>query len=136
MGITSVSDYGIYVNIGTLVTLVLASSGIVWKFSINEKENREWTESLIENIRRDMTNNERENLGRLEVLQKETGEMGHALRTKVHEVETWSRDNFVRKESFEMVINRIEKSIDKMSDKIESKIDKLEGKIDSLPHQS
>ena len=104
---TSVADYGIYVNIGTLVTLVLASGGIVWKFSRNERENREWTESLIENLRQDILNVERISIGRSESLQKEAGEMGHALRTKIHEIETWSRDHFVRKESFEFVVNRI-----------------------------
>ena len=117
-------EYVIYLNVGTLVSLVLAAGGIVWKFSQIEKENREWTEALVDNIRRDLLENERGGIARAEELRQETGEVGHALRNKIHEMETWNRDTFVRKESFELVINRIEKFIEKSTDKLEAKIDK------------
>ena len=118
------SELGIYLNIGTLVTLIGATGSIVWKFSLIEKDNREWTEALIDNLRRDMTDLERGNIAKTEELRKETGEMGHSLRTKIHEIETWNRDTFVRNETFESVISRIEKSIEKFSEKLEEKLDK------------
>lgn len=118
------ADYGIYLSFGTLVALVFGTGGIVWKFSRIEKENREWAEALIDNLRRDTLQLEREGVGRAEALRQETGEVGHALRSKIHEVETWNRDTFVRKDSFNMVISRIEGALEKMGDRLESKIDK------------
>lgn len=125
MGIQGVADYGVYISIGTLVSLVLGTGSIVWKFSRLEKENREWTEALIDNLRRDLYTAEREGIARADQLRQETGEIGHALRTKVHETETWNRDTFVRKDTFENVVNRIEKFIEKSADKLEAKLDKI-----------
>lgn len=125
MGIQGVADYGVYISIGTLVSLVLGTGSIVWKFSRLEKENREWTEALIDNLRRDLYTAEREGIARADQLRQETGEVGHALRNKVHETETWNRDTFVRKDTFENVVNRIEKFIEKSADKLEAKLDKI-----------
>lgn len=125
MGIQGVADYGVYISIGTLVSLVFGTGTIVWKFSRLEKENREWTEALIDNLRRDLYTAEREGIARADQLRQETGEVGHALRNKVHETETWNRDTFVRKDTFENVVNRIEKFIEKSADKLEAKLDKI-----------
>lgn len=62
-------------------------------------------------------------------MRREIGETFHAQRTKIHEIETWSRDTFVRKDSFEIVIGRLEKTIEKLGDKLESKLDRLDQKI-------
>lgn len=117
-------EYGIYVGVGSLFTLVSTIIGIMWKFARLQKENRDWTEALVDNLRRDLTDLERGSLGRAEILTRETGELGHALRTKIHEAETWNRDTFVRKDSFETVITRIEKTFEKGIDKLEDKIEK------------
>ena len=118
------ADYGIYLSIGTLASLITATASFTWKFAQAEKANREWTEALIENMRHSMTELDRETLGRFEQLRQETGEQGHALRTKIHEVETWSRDNFVRNEYFEAAMVRLTSSIEKIGDKLEAKIDR------------
>lgn len=62
-------------------------------------------------------------------LHREIGETFHAQRTKIHEIEMWTRDTFVRKDSFEIVVGRLEKSIEKMTDRLETKIDRLDEKI-------
>lgn len=42
-----------------------------------------------------------ENIGEMgEVLRREFGETGTALRQKMHDMETWNRDTFLRRQSF------------------------------------
>jgi hypothetical protein len=71
----------------------------------------------------------RESLDRGDTLRHEFGETAAALRTKIHDVETWNRDTFVRKDSFEMVIGRLEKSLEKLGDKIEDRIERLADRL-------
>jgi exonuclease VII small subunit len=52
---------------------------------------------------------------------REFGETIRALKEHVHRIETWARDEFVRKASFEGAVSRIERSIERM----EKKIDKI-----------
>jgi hypothetical protein len=121
-----VADTGIYVAIGTFCLALLAYAvKLTWQVSRIEQEQREYTDAQVDNLKRDMTNLERDSVGRGDNIRQETGEMGAALRQKVHEMETWNRDTFVRKDSFELVVGRIEKSIEKMTDKLEDKIDKM-----------
>lgn len=117
-------DVGTSISVVSLLGLLVTVASTVWKFSQTEKQNREWVEAQIENVRHDMDAVEQGSIVRADSLRSETGEMGHALRTKIHEVEMWSRDTLVRKDSFEMVIGRLEKSIEKLTDKLETKIDR------------
>lgn len=134
------AEYGIYLSFGTLFAVVSGVAAVVWKLSRIEKEIREDVEAQvkdvrdnidahIDNVQRDVKNLDRESAGRAETLRHETGEMGSAIRQKIHEIEMFSRDTFVRKDSFELVIGRLEKSIEKMTDKLEDKIDKAIDRI-------
>lgn len=119
------AEAGIYISIGTALAVIAYAVKLTWQASRIEKEQREYTDAQIDNLRRDMISVERGSVERADTLRHETGEMGAALRTKIHDVEMWTRDTFVRKDSFEMVIGRLEKSIDKLGDKIEEKLDRL-----------
>jgi hypothetical protein len=81
-------------------------------------------EAKFENMTRDAKTFERDSISRGETMRYETGEVGAALRQKIHEVEVFSRDTFVNKPTFETVINRIENSIEKLGDRLETKIDR------------
>jgi hypothetical protein len=120
-----VAEYGLYLNIGTIVALVGGVASIVWKLSRVEKEIRDDMDAQIDNLQRDVQGLTRDSLGRTETLRHETGEMGSAIRQKIHDVEMFTRDTFVRKDTFEAVMNRIEKSIEKLGDRLEEKIDKM-----------
>jgi hypothetical protein len=85
-------------------------------------------DAQIDNVQRDIKTMERDSLARAETLRHETGEMGSAIRQKIHDVEMFTRDTFVRKDTFEAVMTRIEKSIDKLGDRLEEKIDKMKGR--------
>lgn len=119
------AEYGLYLNIGTIVALVGGVASIVWKLSRVEKEIRDDMDAQIDNLQRDVQGLTRDSLGRAETLRHETGEMGSAIRQKIHDVEMFTRDTFVRKDTFEAVMNRIEKSIEKLGDRLEEKIDKM-----------
>lgn len=120
-----VADYAIYVSVGTAVAVVGGVVRIVWSLSRIEKGIRDDFNAEIDNCQRDNAKLVRESFDRGETLRHEFGETASALRTKIHEMETWNRDTFVRKDSFEMIIGRLEKSIEKMGDKIEDRIEKL-----------
>ena len=124
-------DALIYVGIGTFCLLVLGHAiRLTWQTTRIEREQQVYTDAQVDNLRGDMVAAERESSDRVDTLRREAGEMGAALRTKIHDVETWNRDTFVRKESFELVIGRIEKSFEKMTDKLEEKFEKMVERIE------
>lgn len=119
------ADAGLVISAGTAVAAVGYAVRLTWKLSRIEKEIRDDFNAQIDNCQRDNAKIVREHADKTETLRHEFGEVGSALRTKIHDVETWNRDTFVRKDSFEMVIGRLEKSIDKLGDKIEDKLDRM-----------
>lgn len=125
------TDYGIYIAIGTLGLAVIAYAvKITLHVSRIEIEQSQYTDAQVDNLQREISQLAQTSQERTEMLRRDMGETGAALRTKIHETEMFARDTFVRKESFEMVVSRIEKLIEKMGDKQESRTDRLEGKLD------
>lgn len=121
------ADTGIYIAIGTFcLAIVVYAVRLTWQVSRIEKEQQEYTDAKIDNLQQDMAKLEREGVG---VLRHDTGEMGSAIRQKIHEMETWNRDTFVRKDSFELVIGRLEKSMEKLGDRVEEKLEKFWEKV-------
>jgi hypothetical protein len=66
------------------------------------------------------------------ILRREIGETMTAMRQKINEVEIWGRDNYVKKDTFNMVTDRITQSIEKLGNKIEGRIDKMDEKFDEI----
>lgn len=66
----------------------------------------------------------------LDAHRRDTGEMGLALRTKIHEVETWARDNFVRGGTFNKVTSELSSQIGELGKRIEGRLERMEDKID------
>lgn len=118
-------DIGIYISGGTLLLGVMGYvAKLTWKIRDLESDTHLSVDSQIDNVTRDLNNHQASVAERFDAMRHEAGEMGSALRTKIHEVETWNRDTFVRKESFDLVVSRFEKSLEKMTDRLENKIDK------------
>lgn len=124
-------EVGIYLSAGTLVALGIALFNIGRKFSRLEadieshgaarkedKTDRDVMEARIENIARDLTTAERDGIIRIDTLRLETGEMGAALRQKVHDVEITSRDRI------DAMASDIRESIEKLGDRLESRIER------------
>ncbi len=64
-------------------------------------------------------------------LTREFGETVSALRQKVHEIETWARDEFVRKGSFENSLDRLDRTVGDQFANIDKRLERMEAKIDS-----
>lgn len=115
----------VYIAIGALFLALIAHVvRVTWKAREVEKEIREDFDAHIENLERDVAKIVRENQQRTETLRHEAGEMGAAIRQKLHEIEVYARDTFVRKDAFEAAVTRLENSFERGVDKLEDKIDK------------
>jgi hypothetical protein len=67
----------------------------------------------------------------LDQMGRSFGETAQAIRQKVHDIETWARDEFVRKGSFEGAVNRMEVTVGSQFAKLEARLERMEAKIDS-----
>jgi hypothetical protein len=63
-------------------------------------------------------------------LRREFGETAQAIRQKVSDVELWGRDNYVKKDSFGVVTDRISKEVKDFADRIDKRLERMESKID------
>lgn len=114
-------------HISTIITVssfVLASFstvvGITWRLSQVRAELKDAITHARDEIEE-----------RQDRLMRDTGESIAAIRQKVHEVETWARDEFVRKGSFEHVLSRSERNLNDQFAKIDARLERMEAKIDS-----
>ena len=129
------ADLAIYISGGTALAVVGYAVKITWQFSRIEKEvradaargDKELGESMdaqIDNLQRDIVRFHRSGMEKSDVIIREFGETASAIRQKLHDIEVFSRDHFVSKDSFDSVVGRIERSFEKMTDRLEDKIEK------------
>jgi hypothetical protein len=140
-----------YQLIALFITIAGGGAGVVWRLTRVETNIRETIaaktkaiedkiaeetraiEAKITMLTAKVAAIEKQAVVDLDVARREIGEAVAAIRTKVHEIETWARDEFVRKNSFEIVIGRMEKSIETLGDKIDKRLERLTEKIDGRP---
>ena len=60
------------------------------------------------------------------------GETINAMQNKIHEFEKWTRDTFVRRESFGEALNRFELGVTERDQRLDKRFDRLEAKLDEL----
>lgn len=63
-------------------------------------------------------------------VRREFGETVTAMQQKIHEFETWARDEFVRKQSFEAMMARTEKAQELRDERLDKRLERIENKID------
>jgi hypothetical protein len=118
-------EYGIYGTVAAFATVIGHAIRVTLSLKGIEQSIRSHYDAQIDKAKADIVN-------RTDTLRREFGETASALRTKIHEIETWNRDTFVRKDSFEIVIGRIEKSMEKIGDRVDEKLDKIDSRIEML----
>jgi ribosome recycling factor len=139
-----VADLAIYISGTAALSAVGLAIRVTWLLSRIEKDvrsdaakgDRELGEAMdaqIDNLRRDLGKSETHQAQRVEQLRQETGEMGNAIRQKLHDIEVFCRDHFVSKDSFESVIDRFERTVEKMTDRLETKFDKAVDRFHQRP---
>lgn len=65
----------------------------------------------------------------IEQMSREFGETVHAMRQKIHEMEVWNRDNFVRRDGFYIVKDELTSAIRSVEALIAVRLEGLEAKI-------
>lgn len=67
-----------------------------------------------------------------EAVRREFGEVATALRTKVQEVELYTRDNFVRRESLQAVLHQYNESLGTMIGDLKEWMVRIEARLDNI----
>ena len=60
---------------------------------------------------------------------REFGETASAIRAKVHEVELWARDTFVRRESFLRVVDEVRTGFSDLGARLEKRMGQIEERL-------
>lgn len=60
----------------------------------------------------------------------EFGESVRAVRQKINDVELWTRDNLVKKDSFGTVTDRISREVRDLGERLDKRLERMESKID------
>lgn len=101
-------SWSLVVSVASLVLVILSSvGGLVWKLSRIEIGLRAEAAAEVAEIR------------------AHQAQEYAALSAKLYQVEIWSRDEFVRKGSFETVITRMEKGFGDLRSEISGRLDRL-----------
>lgn len=113
-------EYGVYIAAAALfVTIVGGVIKIMRAVRDLETSIRVDMEAHVENLAHDVLRLERESVERAEIVRREFGEMGSALRTKIHEVEVYTRDTFVRQDGFEEFRKELREDMRSIMDKLD-----------------
>lgn len=65
-------------------------------------------------------------------VRRETGESIASIQTRMSQLEIWNRDNFVRRDSFQMVMSEAKQAWDAQSRMIDRRLDRIDEKLDEL----
>lgn len=97
------------------------------KKEIKDEHDRLFREAKEEHIRLS-----REVKEEADTLAHSFGEGLSAIRQKVHEVETWNRDNFVRREDFFEAMKTIHRSLENLSSELKMSMTEVRSKMERL----
>jgi hypothetical protein len=88
-------------------------------------------------VRDEIEDYEDKNDERIDTLRVNVGEMGAALRTKISEVELFTRDTFVRRDSFNKILDSFAAMLRSEVTRLDSRLNRMENKIDvAMGHPS
>lgn len=114
-----------------LFTILCAAVSLTWRISRLELSLRKEIRSSHDEVDIKHATAAQEYKERNEQNIKMFGESSAALRQKIHEVELWMRDTFVRRDGYYKVQEAMENSIKALGDKIDIRLERMEAKIDS-----
>ena len=88
----------------------------------------------INNLKLTIAESRTTNVSGDDILRREMGEMGIALRTHIHNVALHVRDNFVSKESFVNAVSRVERTVEsglaELKKTMDKAVERMERKLD------
>jgi hypothetical protein len=127
---------GLTIGIGAAIHLSLFVGTTVWKLSRVEKSIRADTDKALEKIATKtdtaLTKIADEMRAEHDETTRNTGEALTALRSKIHEVEVWSRDNFVRRTDFMPAMDALKEAINASVTRLDAGLLRIEGKLEKM----
>lgn len=125
------NDWGVLVSVLSVALnlIVMLVGGARWSAKI-ESSIREAVAQERKEIDAELISIRRELVDQSSQSRREFGELGHALREKIREVELHIRDNFVRKETFTEVMRNTSDQLKNMGDRVETRLMRIETKFD------
>lgn len=141
MGLVAASgQIGLDLNtIASIASFILAAAAgiitVTWQISrIQISLKDELAQQSKERVA--MINSLRDELEqRQDSLMRDIGETIAALRQKLHQTEIWSRDTFVRRETFISVLGENKTSLVELGERLEKRLDRLEEKLDEVTNR-
>jgi Sec-independent protein translocase protein TatA len=120
-GALNVEHIGTILTIaGFILNLIVIVVGGTWKLSQVEGSLRK----AIEESRKEIDD-------RIDLQSREFGETVAALRQKMHEVELWARDTFMRRDGFYKIKDEVTGALKEVRDELKTDLRRLEEKIDT-----
>ena len=114
---------------GIAVNLCVAMVGAAWALGRSNHRMMTQFDAKVEALERNMR-------GDIRTESKFSGDAIGALRQKVTEVEIWNRDNFVSKQTFNLVISEIKESWRRFEDKIDKKLEAIGDQLAGVLHRN
>jgi hypothetical protein len=119
------------VAVGSMfVNIVVAICTGVWTLGRTRNATDERIAEKEKTVAGDLTALERRLEESINVSTDRFGETVAAIRAKITETELWNRDNFVSKQTFQVVIGDIKRSWERFEDQLKERFDKIDEKLD------
>ena len=125
------------VTLGNIFSL-LGIIGVVGLYLLDTRYSPKGIHADVRAIRKEMARlavdvakHMEENDQRFDALRREFGETASALRTKITEVELFSRDNFVRRDSLKEILSQYQDSLSQMIDDLKDWMARIEARMDN-----
>jgi len=126
--------------VGLIATVITAVVKITRAVSASEVEIRKDFMAAVQEVKEDHAEKidaaKRERDDKIDTTRREFGEVASAIRQKVQDFETWSRDEFVRKGSFELVVTRLERGMDALGNRIDQRFDRIMERMEKTSNAS
>lgn len=148
MGIGSDGSMPVWIAIATFIFTVGGSLlGVGWrakgiqsslkeeiadKDATHERKTLQLAADLRSETERRFDTARRERSAEIDLAGRAYGEVANALRQKIHEVETWSRDNFVREQVFQNFLESVTKSNENLRADMNANYKQLNEKLDRM----
>ena len=89
------------------------------------KEHRDAVDVAVDKSRQELND-------RAELIRREFGETIKSMQTKISEFEKWTRDTFVRRDSFLKVTDEVKAALTERNGDADRRMDRIENKLDNL----
>lgn len=125
------STWAVVIAFGAMVVsgLVAVVNGI-WTLGQSRRETDDKIAEKDKSLTEDLTGLERRFKTDIDQSIRFVGESLTAIRQKITEIELWNRDHFIDRNTFQLEIANLRRSIERLEEKLEKRLDRIDAKLD------